>query len=81
LTISIPHEVARRLGYYVYMYVDPRSDRPFYVGKGQGDACGGSRLRSMRGAHSDHRILAHLAAQGDPSQPTVSSQDVRYRTI
>lgn len=28
--------MARRLGYYVYLYVDPRNERPFYVGKGQG---------------------------------------------
>jgi hypothetical protein len=32
----IPPEVAHRLGYYVYLYVDPRDSRPFYVGKGQG---------------------------------------------
>jgi uncharacterized protein len=31
----IPPEVADRLGYYVYLYVDPRSGLPFYVGKGQ----------------------------------------------
>lgn len=33
---TIPPEVARRLGYYVYLYVDPRSDKPFYIGKGEG---------------------------------------------
>src|SRR5262245_35954344 len=27
-------EVAARLGYYVYAYVDPRNDEIFYVGKG-----------------------------------------------
>lgn len=34
-----PHirpEVAHRLGYYVYLYVDPRDGQTFYVGKGQG---------------------------------------------
>ncbi|MDY0262720.1 LEM-3-like GIY-YIG domain-containing protein [Syntrophotalea acetylenica] len=36
MSLSIPPEVARHLGYYVYLYVDPRTDRPFYVGKGQG---------------------------------------------
>ena len=34
---SIPPEVAEHLGYYVYLYVDPRTRRPFYVGKGCGD--------------------------------------------
>ena len=33
---KIPREVARELGYYVYVYVDPRSEAPFYVGKGLG---------------------------------------------
>ncbi len=28
--------VAERLGYYVYMLIDPRDGRPFYVGKGLG---------------------------------------------
>src|ERR1019366_9442416 len=32
----LPDGVAEHLGYYVYLYVDPRSDRPFYVGKGKG---------------------------------------------
>ncbi len=35
-TFNIPPEVASRLGYYVYLYIDPRSGKPFYVGKGQG---------------------------------------------
>jgi uncharacterized protein len=29
--------VGERLGYYVYLYVDPRTNEPFYVGKGQGE--------------------------------------------
>jgi len=33
--ITIPREVAHRLGYYVYLYVDPRTGKPFYVGKGR----------------------------------------------
>lgn len=32
----IAREVARKLGYYVYLYTDPRTGRPFYVGKGRG---------------------------------------------
>lgn len=32
----IPPEVADRLGYYVYLYSDPRDGKPFYVGKGRG---------------------------------------------
>jgi uncharacterized protein len=33
---SIAPFVSERLGYYVYLYVDPRTDEPFYIGKGQG---------------------------------------------
>jgi len=34
---TLPPEVAERLGpFYVYVLVDPRTDRPFYVGKGTG---------------------------------------------
>jgi hypothetical protein len=35
-TLRIPPGVAEHLGYYVYLYIDPRSKRPFYVGKGKG---------------------------------------------
>ncbi|MBT4866155.1 MAG: hypothetical protein HON53_13715 [Planctomycetaceae bacterium] len=34
---SIPRRVREKLGYYVYLYVDPRDGLPFYVGKGQGN--------------------------------------------
>lgn len=34
---SIPPSVSERLGYYVYLYIDPRTNEPFYVGKGQGE--------------------------------------------
>ena len=33
---KIPPEVSHRLGFYVYLYVDPRDGHVFYVGKGQG---------------------------------------------
>jgi len=36
MTIKIPTAVADKLGYYVYLYIDPRNGRPFYVGKGRG---------------------------------------------
>ncbi len=46
----IPPEVARQLGYYVYLYFDPPSNSniPFYVGKGYGN-----------------RVLAHLTETGE----------------
>ena len=47
---SIPPEVARHLGHYVYLYVDPRDDRVIYVGKGKGE-----RILSHLGAHGESR--------------------------
>jgi hypothetical protein len=34
---TLPQRVIENLGFYVYLYVDPRSGYSFYVGKGQGD--------------------------------------------
>lgn len=34
---TLPPEVAQKLGFYVYLYIDPRNRQIFYVGKGVGD--------------------------------------------
>lgn len=34
--LRLPPEVTRKLGFYVYLYVDPRDSEIFYVGKGVG---------------------------------------------
>src|ERR1700676_2058142 len=36
---AFPPGAASKLGWYVYLLVDPRSGRPFYVGRGRGDRC------------------------------------------
>ena len=38
-TTAFPPGVAAKLGSYVYLLVDPRSGRPFLVGRGRGDRC------------------------------------------
>ena len=35
--MRVPVEVGDALASYVYVYIDPRSHRPFYVGKGKGN--------------------------------------------
>jgi len=37
--VSFPPGVAAKLGAYVYLLVDARTDRPFHVGRGRGDRC------------------------------------------
>lgn len=59
---SIPPNVARHLGYYVYLYVDPRDERVFYVGKGQGE-----RILShldLRGESRKAQVLQEIEAAG-----------------
>jgi hypothetical protein len=62
LPSNISPEVASHLGYYVYLYIDPRSEKPFYVGKGQGQ-----RALSHLSAEGESRkvnILLELKEQG-----------------
>lgn len=62
LVTHLPLGVAERLSYYVYLYVDPRTDRPFYVGKGKGERIL-AHFNSSR--HSEKtRIIAELRAAG-----------------
>src|SRR5918994_4259260 len=59
---SVPSEVARSLGYYVYLYIDPRSDKPFYVGKGKGRRV--LAHLSARGESRKAKILGELREAG-----------------
>ena len=36
---SLKPGMAEKLGYYVYLYVDPRDGKVFYIGKGKGERC------------------------------------------
>lgn len=59
---QLPPGVAEYLGYYVYIYVDPRNNRPFYVGKGKGErilAHLNDKLESEK-----VRIIAELRSNG-----------------
>lgn len=47
LESELPPGVGEQLGHYVYLYVDPRTDEPFYVGKGVGN-------RKARKSESNH---------------------------
>lgn len=59
---KIPPEVAHSLGYYVYLYVDPRDRNVFYVGKGKGQRA----LAHLSQVNESRKVqkLAELRAAG-----------------
>lgn len=62
MDLRIPADVAERLGFYVYLYVDPRTGRPFYVGKGQGQRV--LAHMDLQGDSRKTRVLAELKDAG-----------------
>jgi hypothetical protein len=58
----IPPAVARQLGYYVYLYVNPIDDSVFYVGKGQN----GRALAHLRADEKNRitKIIRNVRASG-----------------
>ena len=59
---TVPPEVAQYLGYYVYLYIDPRSGKPFYVGKGKGERV--LAHLSSRGESRKVKVLGELREAG-----------------
>lgn len=75
----IPADVARKLKYYVYLYVNPADRRVFYVGKGKGrrasahltdasDSRKVAAIRDIRRAGGEPRI--EVLAHGLPNEET-----------
>ena len=61
-TRYLPAGVAEHLGYYIYLYIDPRNGRPFYVGKGKGERIL-DHFDDTRDSDKTH-IIAELLAAG-----------------
>lgn len=77
--MRIPASVARRLGWYVYLYINPLDERVFYIGKGKGARClahvdvGGRSdkariLGEIRRAGAEPRV--EILAHGLPDEAT-----------
>ena len=53
--MKITDEIAETLKSYVYVYIDPRNEEPFYIGKGKGN-----RLFSLLNDQSDTEKVAKI---------------------
>lgn len=53
---SFPANVRKKIKYYVYLYIDPRNDEVFYIGKGKGNRCF-AHLKSKAESDKVERIL------------------------
>ena len=64
--LRIRPEVAAKLGYYIYVYIDPRDSGIFYVGKG----CGARALAHLdeAGESAKNHRISELKAAGLPPQ-------------
>ena len=47
--------VTKQLGCHVYLLIDPRSRKPFYVGKGTGDRCSPALVKQVTADSGDFR--------------------------
>ncbi|HEY4929907.1 MAG TPA: hypothetical protein VIH95_12240 [Acidimicrobiales bacterium] len=56
LPASFPPGVAAKLGCYVYLLVDARSGRPFFVGRGRGERCHRHVEAARGGASTDDSL-------------------------
>lgn len=52
---KFPPNIIKELGYYVYLYIDPRNKEVFYVGKGIGNRCF-SHLKDTKDSEKVARI-------------------------
>ena len=53
---SFPADIIEKIGYYVYVYVDPFTDSVFYIGKGKGNRCF-SHINNLDDSEKSKRII------------------------
>ena len=75
LIYKIPPDVARKLGYYVYAYVNPLDDEIFYVGKGKGRRV----LSHIRDRTETRKVatLRHISATGKQPKLEILAHGLR----
>jgi uncharacterized protein len=80
--LRIPTDVASKMGHYVYLYVDPRTRRPFYVGKGKGPralAHLGKIKRSRKATILGELRRLHRSPQIDILAHGLPNEEMAYR--
>jgi hypothetical protein len=79
---AFPPGVASKLGTYVYLLVDPRSGRPFFVGSGRGDRChrhvSAARERAPSDFKSSKYPLLERIREAEADGRTVRVEILRY---
>ena len=61
---QLPNKFAETLGHYVYVYVDPRNNKPFYIGKGQGNRALGHLQDTNDSNHEKAKKLKEIRDAG-----------------
>ena len=75
----LPTSVTQKLGHYVYLYIDPRDESVFYVGKGQGnrafahlkDTKESAKVKRIREIEAEkQRVRIEILVHGLPNEET-----------
>ena len=65
--LEITSDVASKLGYYVYVYIDPRDGKPFYIGKGKNSRA----LAHLDESGESKKILKINEIRNDNHEPEI----------
>lgn len=66
-----PEKLIEELGYYVYIYSDPKTKKPFYVGKGIGNRAFSHLSYDVNAEDSNEKLkrIAEIRKRGQ--EPTI----------
>ena len=64
---KFPQNIISKLGYYVYIYIDPRNNEIFYVGKGKGNRC----FSHLSDTDSSEKVKRIKAIKQDMKEPLI----------
>ncbi len=62
--------------YYVYIYIDPRNNKPFYIGKGSGNRCYKHLSETIKNTTNPHKTRKIQSILRDGYTPIIKK--VKY---